>query len=185
MKRRALFWSAVSWVLMFTVLGSWFVYEMNQTEATSCHFGISKTVFVATSDIEPGTRVSPLMFEARDIPERFLPPNYVGAPEASFYMGERVAVPVEEGAMLVSSHFYVGATESGRHPICDGVPSDLAGVPMKARLSRADGARVVLPEVVFRDGLRVEDEPGKLGLQARNLLCHSPGWTIDLEPIGR
>jgi pilus assembly protein CpaB len=81
--------------------------------------GPSVPVVVAGEDIRAGTSLRPeeidRSLEIADVPERFVPPDALAAPEEA--LGLRTAVPVSAGGYVTVGHLETGVTEGARGPL--------------------------------------------------------------------
>ncbi|MBA2567231.1 MAG: Flp pilus assembly protein CpaB [Thermoleophilaceae bacterium] len=84
-------------------------------EEVESRVGAPTPVVVARQDIPGGTRLEPQMLErvlsVQEIPERFVPPDSLGAPAEA--AGLRVAVPLAAGSYVTVGHLETGVARGG------------------------------------------------------------------------
>ena len=84
-----------------------FLYASQVEEEKKELIGVQKSVVKAARDIPAGTPLSKDLITIEEVPERYLPPNYIDKKEADIYLGTPLAVKVKEGAMILASDFSV------------------------------------------------------------------------------
>jgi pilus assembly protein CpaB len=117
-------------------------------------------VLVATGDLRAGKRVAARMLEVRKVPERFAPPDSLGAPEQA--LGQRLGAPVASGGYITHGVFAAPAgqdQEPGSAPLADGQRAiEIAVAGGQALATAPPGTRVdVLVTTDGRSFLALQD----------------------------